>query len=117
MKTGDDIDDLIKLLDYLTLYVYDHFIAEEMVMAENNYPNYITHKLEHTRFINIVADLEKRMSNEITLKSFRTEVHDKLYDWLSNHLLVQDKEMAQFVKTNQRHQMDGMVNQSSITKI
>lgn len=117
MKTGDEIEDLIKLMDYLTLYVYDHFISEESVMAENNYPGYITHKQEHTRFINVVADLEKRMPNEINLTSFKTEVQEKMRDWLSNHILIQDKEMAKYIKTNQRHQMNGIVNPSSSTKI
>ena len=105
VKTGDEINDLMKLLDYLTIYVYDHFIAEEKTMAEINYPNYLAHKREHTQFINIVADLELRMPNEINLTSFRSEVQDKIYDWLSNHILVLDKEMAHFIQTNQKQQI------------
>ena len=80
-----------RMVDY-TAY---HFSTEESLMKNNGYPQYGSHKHEHEGFAAKALELKQR----VDMKSFvlTLEVLQFLREWLSNHILVNDKKYAPFL--------------------
>src|SRR5208337_5603433 len=60
MKQGKGRDVTGNVLSGLVQYVATHFAAEEKLMKEHAYPEFIKHKLEHVALTMQVMDLQKQ---------------------------------------------------------
>ena len=105
MKTGQGNGEIIQVLEFLASYVIEHFTAEEKVMTDYNFPDYSSHKHQHTEFINTVNLLKQKMTPDKILSSFVLEVNKEICDWLIDHILKEDKEMAQYVQSQRKNQI------------
>ncbi len=105
MKSGKGNDEIIQVLDFLSSYVHEHFTDEEKVMTDYNYPDYASHKQQHTEFINTVNKLKQKMTPDKILSTFVLEVNREICDWLIDHILKQDKEMAQFIQNQRKNEI------------
>ena len=77
---------LMKLVDYTR----DHFAAEEKIFATTRYPQAARHKNEHVELTRQVVDFVGRYDRgEIALN---VQLLNFLRDWLTNHILKEDKE-------------------------
>jgi hemerythrin-like metal-binding protein len=77
---------LMKLVDYTR----DHFAAEERIFATTRYPQAARHKTEHVELTRQVEEFVGRYDRgEITLN---VQLLNFLRDWLTNHILKEDKE-------------------------
>jgi hemerythrin len=103
MKTGNASGEIFKTLDFLASYVVEHFADEEKVMKDYEYPLYKDHKQIHDDFVDSVKDLGKNLNNANNLSPFVIEVNKQVCDWLLNHILKQDKEMALYVKNHKKN--------------
>ncbi len=84
---------LLRLSDY-TIF---HFSDEEKLMEEYSYPDYLRHKSSHLELISQVKGIIKKHDDGILIN---TEVMHFLKHWLSNHILVEDKEYGSFFNSN-----------------
>ncbi len=84
--------DLLKGLVEYTIY---HFKAEEWFMKLHKYPAHQQHKAAHKEFIENVQDFQTRFEQGRLL--IPLEVANFLKDWLSNHILEADKQLALFL--------------------
>lgn len=85
---------LQELLDY-TIF---HFNEEEMFLTNHNYPGFDKHKSEHEEFKNKIIkfiDDSKKQQLLISIK-----VIEYLKEWTISHILGNDKEYAEFIKTS-----------------
>jgi hemerythrin len=91
---------LNQTLTELVNYTIYHFKLEEELMKKRNYPHYLSHKGEHTMF---VENVNKHISN---LKTDDTkallDVINFLKDWLLKHILVSDKKYAEAFRSNNK---------------
>ncbi len=91
----------LKIFKKIKQYITMHFSAEEKLLKKHQYPDYESHKKEHTALINKVARMEHKLAaNE-------TDIHNKvglfLYKWLSHHILKSDMAYKPFLTVEQHH--------------
>lgn len=83
-------------LFFFVEYASTHFMCEEKMMAEIDYPELEEHKKHHTAFMQKLVKfrLVGKTDNAATLK----ELFDSALDWLVNHICGWDKKMAAYYR-------------------
>lgn len=90
----NDLHQISKLLNELRKYAFFHFSTEEEYMEKINFNEIDKHTEEHSIFI---ADLLKTIARINSGKPVKLEkIIDYLKAWVFNHILVEDKKIAQF---------------------
>jgi hemerythrin len=84
------------LLSELVNYTAWHFRHEERLMQSYRYPDFIPHKRQHVRLIEEANTFQNRFSNDGL--PVVAAVLSLLKGWLFNHVLVQDKKLAAFLR-------------------
>lgn len=75
-------------------YTITHFALEEALMKKMNYPGFRNHRIQHEALKEEVSQLQKDyISNECILSS---QVMSRLKNWLTGHILTEDKKYADF---------------------
>lgn len=72
-----------------------HFFTEEDYMKKYKFHGYISHKLEHDRFIKNFAEFIIKLENDE--KEFDTEFLNSFRNWFLNHLELNDKKLGKFM--------------------
>ena len=81
-------------IKYLRSYAEKHFSEEEGVMRKIGYPKYEHHKKLHDEFKNKTVDeFERKLINTDYSKEVTVEYIEFFYDWLMNHILVEDRQI------------------------
>ncbi len=85
---------VIDLLDELVDYTQYHFKAEEEFMQSHNYDNnsFKEHQLIHQQFVEQVKQAQQGCHSDP--EQVTDELLDFLVQWLINHILLTDKQMA-----------------------
>jgi len=103
-EAGNSEARLAQAFRALKEYVRVHFAAEERYMAEYAYGQAAEHTREHEtfvlgleRFIEETAELDD-IGDELSIPSLCMEVEQ----WLVEHILVTDRELARFVHERER---------------
>jgi len=80
----------------LVFYTKIHFNKEENYMEEANYPNLDEHRKLHRELTDQVHQLEQKYkSGDLNIDN---KLLDFLKDWLTNHILKEDKKYVPYVK-------------------
>lgn len=90
-------DRILTNLDKLKNLLKEHFETEELLMKGNNFPGYISHKLEHDRYIaqiNKITDKYKDGERILDLEQF-----DSFKKWFFNHLDFNDKKCGEYLNS------------------
>jgi hemerythrin len=100
-KPGTEKVVAAQVLGFLLDYTNKHFADEEALQIESDYPLLDAHKAQHASFVKAVEELEDMLvEEEGPSEAFVAAVKSNIVDWLLNHILVWDKQVAQFVKQN-----------------
>jgi hemerythrin len=81
---------LVELLEYVKY----HFSAEERLMIQFDYPEYLAHKKEHDHYtaeVNKFVDLHNKGAVALSFPTFMF-----LKEWITKHILISDKAYGQF---------------------
>jgi hemerythrin len=92
-------DRLRKSMDFLNSYTIKHFFDEEQIQQKYKYPDFPNHKKLHDGFKEVVKDFSHRLILEGATKELTGEVQRKIYDWLINHIKIQDKKLGLHLKS------------------
>jgi len=84
------ITDVLNSLEKYTSY---HFETEERLMAESEYPDQTAHEKKHSDFGDKVKYLKENNDNGRNVSA--EEIVKMLSDWLLDHILNDDKKLAQ----------------------
>ncbi len=88
------LDDIITELYNSTKF---HFITEERLMDEHDYPALEQHRLEHKKLIGKVLSMkERKKENTLGLSS---DLSIMLQQWLNSHILETDKRFSEYLAT------------------
>lgn len=92
MIKGETKEVMADILAELIKYTQTHFVNEEQLMRAKHYSGYTFHKSQHDDFIKKVGDFQHdflagRIGVDIEILNFLT-------GWLKNHILKQDKLLA-----------------------
>ena len=94
MKEGKGKEVLSKIFTDLVEYTQVHFKAEEDLMVQYNYPQYIAHRVEHQELTKKALELKGKFESGAMF--ITVEVLNFLRDWLSNHILGVDHQYSKF---------------------
>ncbi len=96
VTAGVDKLALQRISDKLVEYTLMHFKHEEMYFDDWAYPGSAAHIISHTKLRQQVFEYRKRIlevdSNELAL-----DMLDFLRDWLSQHIMVEDRKYGRFL--------------------
>jgi len=85
----------VELLESIIQHSKVHFALEEKLMAEHKYPKAVQHTAEHARLI------KQAIRYKAKFESDSPGLHISLIhfpeDWLTFHILSEDKELATFL--------------------
>lgn len=95
---GKDYLDLSAILEKLAHYTKEHFQREETVMLSIQYDQYKNHKEQHKKLIERVTDLQRELSRN--RQQIASETAELLRFWLTSHILLSDKRLAEFVRAS-----------------
>lgn len=85
------------LLKHLRDYIKVHFTAEETFLAKIAYPGLAAQRREHHHFIDQLCEIEKRFVKTGEYNTAR--LFNFVWDWFSQHILIEDKKFAAFLKS------------------
>ena len=99
MQLGKGHELYESLLNFLKEYVIKHFNNEEIYMRDIQYPYLKDQVALHDAFRKKINALEaKNKRNQISNKEL-LEINFLMKDWLIHHILVEDKKIGEFVRT------------------
>lgn len=87
-----------RLYTFLDDYVIDHFKAEERLLREKGYPDYVPHKEQHDIFRRKLAELKKQVRDEGAGLAVVISTNQMMIDWLTRHIEIKDKEYVPYLK-------------------
>lgn len=82
------------LMYQLLEHTREHFDTEESYMKQLKYPQYISHKLEHDRFYNKVANFS--IALEEGNDKLNSDFFKSFQNWFQNHLELNDKKCGEY---------------------
>ena len=97
-EDGSDIDKLEDTLAFLVNYTVRHFVDEEALQLEYNYPDFEYHRNEHEQFKETVAGFIYRFQESGSSAELSGNVNKILVRWLINHIKNDDKKMSEFIR-------------------
>ncbi|MDR3332505.1 MAG: bacteriohemerythrin [Synergistaceae bacterium] len=86
-------------LDFLGKYIVKHFTDEQNMHAQAKYPKAAAHKEYHDNYVQTFRKLKEKYIKEGPTVTNNMEVNKTVVGWLKDHILVHDKEFAQFYKS------------------
>ena len=86
-------------LDFLEKYVVKHFSDEQKMQTDSRYPKAAAHKSYHDAFVVTFKKLKSDYEKKGGTASNNIELTRTAADWLKNHILVHDKDFAEYYKT------------------
>lgn len=82
------------VLSELNSYVSEHFLLEEQLLEENNYPRLIDHSKKHTEYGERVTGFCLKTIEKN--KNIREELLSYLGEWWIGHILYEDMKYKNF---------------------
>ena len=98
----DKYDRIMELLAKLKDYTEFHFHDEETLMERIGYPGLESQKHAHAAFVERLVDVDLGTLDDIDndQQAYLLDLINYLIGWLSNHILVSDKKIAEYVRSN-----------------
>ena len=96
LATAKSIQYKIDLINELTAYAKFHFMSEENMMRQKEYPQFMHHKFQHLELIDSIS----RVSNQFFLTEDDPEgrnIIEFLRNWFLNHTEKVDREFADYL--------------------
>jgi len=84
-----------KTLADLKTYSELHFIEEEAILADRNYPGLEDHKFEHRFFIRRITSFCKEVVDEN--KELSEKMLEFLADWIKHHTFEEDQDYKKYL--------------------
>ena len=95
---GRGKEEVLTLIGFLGDYIKEHFSAEERLQIRHAYPDYASHKSQHTRFIAEVARLAVSFKDEGATLPLVIMTNKTLSSWLVQHIAKTDMEFASYLR-------------------
>ncbi|GHT85313.1 hemerythrin [Betaproteobacteria bacterium] len=99
-----------EVMDQLVEYTRVHFALEQNLMHTGNFPGYKEHCVLHTNLIDEVVSMQEKINSGKVAISF--ELLHFLRNWLSKHILVEDKQYARYFNTHGHDQFSNWARRS-----
>lgn len=92
------LEEMGRIVQYLTDYVVFHFGNEEKLMDRYGYSSSSGHKAQHAQFVRVFQRLKDRIFAEGFTPALQQETRDLVVDWLLNHIKYSDRALGTFLR-------------------
>jgi hemerythrin len=96
MQAGHGKDEIGKTLQFLATYTVDHFKTEQDLMQKSSYPGFEAHKAIHDDLTHQVVELQGKLAKGSVMLSL--PVMHFLRDWLTHHIMEEDKKLGEHLR-------------------
>jgi hemerythrin len=97
MKEGKGKDILLPIINSLVDYTNSHFRREETLFAQHGYVARDSHTKIHQSLTQQVVDLKSKIDKGSGIMA--VEVMAFMKNWLTSHIMAEDKKYAPFLKS------------------
>lgn len=98
-KSGCSNDELCEVFEEVIEYTKFHFAAEERLMREIRFPEYLLHRAVHEDMKARLADLREQCENG-RRSAVRSMTLQFLRDWLISHIAVEDQAIGRYLNAH-----------------
>lgn len=92
-------DRLVRILEEVIKYAEYHFLSEENLMIDSQYPELARHRILHNHLLSKIRIKASEMALEMTSPK---EVEEFLLEWFLLHTQHEDKKICQYIKDTQQ---------------
>lgn len=96
---GKGKESIDQIVNFLEKYVVNHFQAEQKLMQETHYPDYLKHKGLHEQFIESFGRLKEQIAKEGNTINIVILTNRMVVGWLNDHILNVDKELGKYLNS------------------
>lgn len=97
MALGQGPEHVGKVLEYLEIYVQDHFLGEERLMKQARYTGFIRHKRQHDDFRQAFESIKGELARSKPSPALVARLNNLVSDWLVDHISTVDLQMGKFL--------------------
>lgn len=94
----DKLDEVKETLDFMKVYVVEHFDDEEAYHEKVEYPDRANHRKIHASLKRDVYEFEQEFSKDHTNEELVQQFAGRLLAWLINHVVAIDLDLARWVE-------------------
>ena len=98
MKAGHGSQVLQQVVKDLGDYTKHHFLREELLLRQTNYPSLDSHKAQHQIFVKKVEQFQSELKAGNMAQSIA--VTEFLKDWLAHHIKQTDRQYSAHLNSN-----------------
>ena len=98
-RRGKGKAEIAGFIKFLEDYVSVHFDTEEKYMQQFAYPDYTSHRVQHTGFIKTIVELKRQLLTDGPNLALVIKTNLEISDWLKGHICNVDKKLGSFLKT------------------
>ncbi|MBF0593042.1 MAG: hemerythrin family protein [Nitrospirae bacterium] len=100
INRGDARDEIEKVMAFLKMYVEVHFLMEETLMLNINYPQdkLLEHEAQHAQFWDTYDELVVIFKKDHCSPVLLDTIKNVLVGWFANHMRKTDKAIGVFIK-------------------
>jgi hemerythrin len=91
--------EITDFLDFLQVYVNEHFQAEESLMEQSQYPGFPEHRAIHAAFIEDLSKLRADLEGDSISTESTIKLLNGTYEWLRNHIKGTDQQLGAFLNS------------------
>nr|WP_320024232.1 hemerythrin family protein [uncultured Acetobacterium sp.] len=100
LRSADSWEDKVQrvneTLEFMKVYVVEHFRDEEVYQKSIDYPGYEAHKQIHLDMVNYVLQVSDEYERSGFDEKMMQQFGGKLLAWLINHVASEDQRIADF---------------------
>jgi hemerythrin len=89
-------EDIMRIMRELETYAVFHFVSEENIMIDSEFPDFAEHKKEHEKLLNT---LYEKLKDIISAEEHPRALVSFLLDWFVQHTTTRDIELARHLAT------------------
>lgn len=97
-KHSDSIQGILAALISYSKY---HFLSEERIMLQKNFPNLEQQRADHKWFVERLDEIKATYASDTAV--FNQNLFDHLKLWFINHILTRDILLKEFMETKKVH--------------
>lgn len=98
----NDTQSVVTLLNELIDHITNHFLNEEKLMQEVEYPDFHIHRHEHTKQLMDIQAIRSFFEMTNDTQSIASYLHDTLSPWIIEHTKDYDSQTSQFLIQNNK---------------
>ena len=93
---GDKVHEVNETLEFMKVYVVEHFSHEEAYQKKIGYPGLEDHKKKHDEMVEYVVGVSDQYEKSGFDQQLMQQFGGRLLAWLVNHVAVEDQRIASY---------------------